>query len=92
MKIKFSELPFYIRNAYPNKAKAGFVYKFGEVEHSSNPYAYTEEKQMSGHFGVALKLGTTPYTKSTFIREDGTVWQILFENFKEYEKVEVVND
>jgi hypothetical protein len=89
MKMKFSELPFFIRNSYPNKAMDGQVYKFGEVQHSSNPYAYPEEKQMSGHFGVALRLGLTQYSKSTFVRDDGTVWQIFFTNFKEYEKVEV---
>ena len=85
-KMKFKELPNYIRFAYPNKAIHGCCYKFGNVKCCGNPYAYVEEKQMQGHFGIALKLSLTG-NKSLFVRDDCTVWDIYFDNFETVEKI-----
>lgn len=85
-KMKFEDLPSYLRLAYPNKTKGGQAYKFGNVKSCSNPYAYTEEKQMSGHYGICLKLSLTG-NKSTFIRDDGTVWMIYMDLFENVENI-----
>ena len=84
--MKFKDLPNYIRFAYPYKATHGFCYKFVKVKYSGNPYAYTEEKQMEGHFGVALKTSLTG-NKSLFVRDDGTVWSIYLDNFETVENI-----
>ena len=85
-KMKFKELPNYIRLGYPNKSMHGCCYKFGNVKDSPNPYAFTEEKQMQGHFGIALKISLTG-GKSLFVRDDGTVWSVYLDNFVTVEKI-----
>ncbi len=85
-KMKFKELPYYIRLAYPNKSMDGCCYKFGNVKDCSNPYAFIEEKQMQGHFGIALKISLVG-NSSTFVRDDGTVWIIYLDNFVTVEKI-----
>lgn len=84
--MKFEDLPSYLRLVYPNKTKDGFAYKFGNVKPCSNPYAFTEEKQMSGHYGICLKLSLIG-NKSTFIRDDGTVWMIYMDAFETVENI-----
>ena len=85
-KMKFKELPNYIRFAYPNKSKGGYCYKFGIVKDCSNPYAFTEEKQMQGHFGIALKISLVG-ERCIFVRDDGTVWKVYLDNFVTVEKI-----
>lgn len=88
VKMKFEDLPSYVKLCYPNKAKGGEVYKFGNVKPSGNPYAYTQEKQMVDHYGVCLRLSLIG-NSSTFVRDDGTVWQVYMDVFETIEHITV---
>lgn len=86
VEMKFDELPSYLRLCYPNKTKAGYGYRFGNVKPCSNPYAHPEEKQMAGHYGVCLRLSLIG-NSSTFVRDDGTVWQVYMDVFETVERI-----
>lgn len=86
VKMKFEDLPGYLRLAYPHKTKMGKAYKFGNVKPCSNPYAFTEEKQMANRYGVCLELSLFG-GQSTFIRDDGTVWCVCMNAFETVENI-----
>lgn len=87
-KIKLSEAPRGFAIAGRDRVLKGNLFFFGEVFKGHMPYAIPEEKQMAGHFGLAYRLKRAGY-KSTFMREDGTVWRVDIAEFEILTQCEV---
>ena len=87
--MKLSELkkePFKWEDMYSyfrlgNSRYCTFI-KLSSVKECSNPYAYIEEEPCQNHICRVLSPEKT-YNEALVIRDDGTVWKIRLDCFKD---------
>jgi hypothetical protein len=94
--MTFEDLPKYHRMSirYPNeypKGPSSYI-RFGEVKRGGNePYCYTAEKQVAGHICRILARDLSMVlSKMNVVRDDGTVWIVNIDNFKDATWIELV--
>ena len=87
--IQYADIPFYHRTGY-RKGLNSLIW-CGAVKLGGNePYCYTEEKQCAGR--VCRVLTAHEHSdNSMVVRDDGTVWKISFDAFKEVFRLDVVD-
>lgn len=77
---------FTLYTYHPGCVSQNTFFKLGGVLPTTNPYAYTEERQCSGH--IVRKIGKG-ISNIHVIRDDGTVWNINLDNFESVTPMEV---
>ena len=87
--MRMADMPFYHRAG----AKNGNTYvRFGNVRKGGNEsYCYAQEKQCAGRICRILAPEKAIF-KATVIRDDGTAWEVLFENYESWERIEIIEE